>query len=64
MKWIAAFHEEKGHPHVHLMMWEKETKRERGALSKGEHRDVKNVFMNEIYREERQELNLIKTSRT
>ncbi|MGW2602784.1 hypothetical protein, partial [Streptomyces klenkii] len=41
--------------------WEKETKRERGALSKGEHRDVKNVFMNEIYREERQELNLIKT---
>ncbi|AND11171.1 MobP3 family relaxase [Bacillus thuringiensis] len=61
LKWIAAFHEEKGHPHVHLMMWEKETKRERGALSKGEHRDVKNVFMNEIYREERQELNLIKT---
>ncbi|MCE0553156.1 relaxase MobL [Bacillus thuringiensis] len=35
LKWIAAFHEEKGHPHVHLMMWEKETKRERGALSKG-----------------------------
>lgn len=61
LKWIAAFHEEQGHPHVHLMLWEKDPIRKRGALSKGEHRDVKNVFMNEIYHEERQELNLIKT---
>lgn len=62
LKWIAAFHEEKGHPHVHLMMWEKNPVRQKGVLSKGEHRDVKNVFMREIYAEERKELNLIKTA--
>lgn len=61
LRWVAAFHEERGHPHVHLVLWEKKAIRQRGALSKGEHKDVKNVFMNEIYYEERQELNLMKT---
>lgn len=53
LRWVAAFHEEKGHPHVHLMMWEKDPKRTRGVLSKGEYEDVKRVFVNEIYAEER-----------
>lgn len=53
LRWVAAFHEEKGHPHVHLMIWEKKPIRSRGVLSKGEKEDVKRTFVNEIYAEER-----------
>lgn len=56
LRWVAAFHEEKGHPHVHLMFWEKEPKRSRGVLTKGERNDVKRVFVNEIYANERTRL--------
>lgn len=53
LRWVAAFHEEQGHPHVHLVMWEKEPARTKGLLSKGEREDVKNVFMGQIYADER-----------
>lgn len=53
VRWVAAFHQEQGHPHVHLVLWEKNAQRERGVLSKGEHKDVKRIFVNEIYGEER-----------
>lgn len=56
VKWVAAFHEEKGHPHVHLIMWEKDPKRDRGVLSKGEFTDVRKTFVNQIYAEERTRL--------
>lgn len=56
LRWVAAFHQEQGHPHVHLVMWEKHPQRERGSLSKGERIAVKRTFMKEIYADERTRL--------
>lgn len=53
LKWVAAFHQKKGHPHVHVVMWERTPQRRRGKLSKGEIKDIKKVFLNEIYAKER-----------
>jgi hypothetical protein len=62
LKWVAAFHQEQGHPHVHLMLWEKEPSRTRGALTKGELSDIKKIYINEIYQEERTRLYQEKTA--
>lgn len=62
LRWVAAFHQEQGHPHVHLVMWEKEPKRTKGLLSEGEKKDVKRAFMREIYADERTRLNVEKTA--
>lgn len=61
LKWVAAFHAEQGHPHVHVVMWEKDPVRKKGLLSQGERRDVKRVFMREIYAGERAVLSAEKT---
>ncbi|AEM79761.1 MobP3 family relaxase [Thermoanaerobacter wiegelii] len=53
LRWVAAFHQKKGHPHVHVVMWEKTPQRRRGKLSKGEIKDIKKIFLNEIYAKER-----------
>jgi hypothetical protein len=53
LRWVAAFHQKKGHPHVHVVMWEKTPQRHRGELSKGERKDIRKVFLNEIYAKER-----------
>ncbi|MEG6566029.1 MobP3 family relaxase [Thermoanaerobacterium saccharolyticum] len=53
MRWVAAFHQKKGHPHVHVVMWEKTPQRHRGKLSEGERKDIRKVFLNEIYAKER-----------
>ncbi len=62
LRWCAAFHNEPGHPHVHVMIWEKEPKRTRGKLSQAERKDVRRVFAKEIYAEERMQLNREKTA--
>lgn len=61
LRWCAAFHNEPGHPHVHVMLWEKEPKRTWGELSAGELKDVKRMFAREIYAEERVQLSIEKT---
>lgn len=60
-KWVAAYHEELGHPHVHLMMWEKNPQKEEGKLDRKEMRNVRNIFLKHIAKEERQQLNVLKT---
>jgi hypothetical protein len=55
LRWCAAMHT---HPenvncHVHLVVWEKDPTRTTGKLSKQELKDVKKVFGQEIFREER-----------
>lgn len=60
-RWVAAFHEEAGHPHVHLMMWEKNVKKVEGKLDRKEMKNVRNVFINHIAKEEKQQLNVMKT---
>lgn len=62
LRWTAAYHHEKGHPHVHLMMWEKEPKRTKGLMSSGERRDVRKVFVKEVFAEERLQLTQEKTA--
>lgn len=56
LRWVAAFHKEADHPHVHLVMWEKKPKRRRGVLSSAEIRDVKKTFQNLVYADERASL--------
>ena len=53
LRWVAAFHQTKGHPHVHVVLWEKEPKRTRGVLSHGERKDMRKIFIHEIYAKER-----------
>lgn len=62
LRWVAAFHQEQGHPHVHLVIWEKEPERRKGLLSKGERIDVKKSFMKQIYAEEQTRLFQEKTA--
>jgi len=49
LKWVAAFHKEKGHPHVHLVFWDKSSQRKRGLLSKAELRFAHAALVREIY---------------
>ena len=60
-RWVAAFHDEPGHPHVHVVFWEKSPKRTKGVLSHGEKTDLKKTFMREIYGQERLQLQQDKT---
>ncbi|UFJ41346.1 relaxase MobL [Brevibacillus humidisoli] len=62
LRWCAAFHKEPGHPHVHVMLWEKEPKRTRGKLSHAERKDVRRTLAKEIYAEERLHLSREKTA--
>lgn len=62
LRWVAAYHAEAGHPHVHLVMWEKEIHRNRGVLSPGERRDVRKAFIRSIYAAERSRLGVEKTA--
>ena len=62
LRWCSAFHEAKGHPHAHLVMWEKTPQRTTGALAPAELREVKKIFASEIYREERLKMMMEKTA--
>lgn len=62
LRWVAAYHAEARHPHVHLVVWEKETQRKRGVLSDGERRDVRKAFIRSIYAAERSRLGVEKTA--
>lgn len=61
LRWVAAFHEEEGHPHVHLVLWEKEPKRKLGQLLPSERNAVRKTFIKEIYGQERVRLAQEKT---
>ncbi|EIV99934.1 LOW QUALITY PROTEIN: hypothetical protein ThesiDRAFT1_0952 [Thermoanaerobacter siderophilus SR4] len=62
LKWAAAFHQAQGHPHVHVILFEKEPRRLRGVLSHGERKDIRKVFVREIYAKERLALTAEKTA--
>lgn len=48
--WNAAFHNEGHHPHVHLVMYSKDTKE--GFVNEKAIERIKSVLMNEIYKDE------------
>jgi len=58
--WVAAMHRKDGHPHLHLLFWEKAAERTRGKLSDGERRDVRKLWVQSLYRPERDRLGLEK----
>ncbi|MTI85638.1 MAG: relaxase [Firmicutes bacterium] len=62
LRWVGAFHAEAGHPHVHLVIWEREPKRTRGVISNGERKEVRKAFMRPIYAAERSRLGAEKSA--
>lgn len=54
LEWVGAFHRESGHPHVHLMIWNKEPEvRNIGAIPKKNIENIrkeltKDIFSNEL----------------
>lgn len=62
LKWYAAYHQEKGHPHVHVIFWDSSCERTRNTLSRSELKKMRKVFTDQIYQEERTQLNIEKTA--
>lgn len=62
LRWEAAFHVKKGHPHVHLIFWEKIPQRTLGVIKRKERREIKRMLAREIFAEERSLLNAQKTA--
>ena len=49
-RWYAAFHDEGGHPHVHMMVWSK--KPGQAYLNRDGIRKIKSVLTNQIFQQE------------
>lgn len=63
-RWVAAFHQAQGHPHVHIVIWEREHEAARrdGLLEKGELKAVWRSYARELFRGERERLTAEKTA--
>ena len=53
VQWAAAYHHEKGHPHVHFMLWEKEPQKTRGLVSEHTINNIKKDMVKEIFKDDR-----------
>ena len=49
LDWIAAVHRKDGHPHIHLLLWEKAPTRERGKWSPSELKQIKQHWIRDLY---------------
>ena len=49
-RWYAAFHDEGGHPHIHMMAWSAKTRQ--AYLSKDGIRKIKSALTNDIFKQE------------
>lgn len=56
VRWTAAMHRKEGHPHIHLLLWENEPKRQRGKLSSHELTSSKRAWVSALYGPERERL--------
>jgi hypothetical protein len=56
LRWVAAFHNTPGHPHAHLMLWEKHVTVLHGVLDDTKFKGVRRAFVNRFYGEERRRL--------
>ena len=50
LDWAAAMHRKEGHPHIHLLFWESNPRRAVGQVSAGERRQMRRLWMRELYR--------------
>lgn len=62
LRWVAAVHMEKGHPHAHIMFWEKEPHRSHGTVSSKTLDKIRKMFTDEIFETERIQLLITKNS--
>ncbi|MDA8206176.1 MAG: relaxase MobL [Thermaerobacter sp.] len=60
--WVAAVHRKEGHPHMHLLAWEKVPTRERGKWSPEELREIKKGWVRELYAPAREQANAEKNT--
>lgn len=56
LRWVAAVHMEKGHPHAHIMFWEKEPERTIGIVRPKILDNIRKLYTDEIFEEQRLEL--------
>lgn len=60
LRWVAALHQESGHPHIHFMIWESEEKKIRGIISKNRINKIRKGLTDYVFYEQRQNIILSK----
>lgn len=63
LRWVAAFHYEKGHPHVHYMFWDATERIQKDFIFKKQQNKCREIFSKAILQEERRKMYLQKTLR-
>lgn len=53
LRWVAAYHPEEGHPHAHIVFWEKKPKRRLGKVNEHVKKEMKKGFVQKIYAADR-----------
>lgn len=56
LRWAAAVHMESGHPHAHVIFWEKTPERMLGVVNKKTLDSIRKSYTDEIFEEERVQL--------
>lgn len=63
LRWVAAYHPEKGHPHAHIVFWEKNPKRRKGIVTDHVKGKMKRVLVQKIYAADRDRYGKEKTEK-
>lgn len=53
MRWVAAYHYEKGHPHIHYMLWDATERIQKSFVTVKQQNECREIFSKEIFKEER-----------
>ena len=61
MKWVAAFHNEEGHPHVHYMLWDSRKRIASPYIHVTKQQRCREILSKEIFQDERINLVIEKT---
>ena len=61
LDWIAAVHRKEGHPHIHLLLWEKDPHRQRGKWAPSELKAIKQAWIRDLYAPMRESTSAVKT---
>jgi hypothetical protein len=56
LRWVAALHRKEGHPHIHLLVWQRDPTKEQPFLSKRGIAEARRLWAQALYRPERERL--------